>query len=94
MAETARQSDVDRIARQALEIYEEKFREKYEASHNGKFVAIDIRKGEAYLGDFAEEALQAARRESPYGIFHLIRVGSPGAFKVSHVTGREPVHYW
>ena len=87
-----RQTDVDRIANRAQEIYETKFQSDYEPEHLGKFVAIDIREEKAYLGEFAEDALGLARKEAPYGVFHLIRIGSPGAFRIRHVTGR--FNYW
>ena len=89
-----RQTDVDRIVDRAQEIYDLNFREEYEANHGGRFVVIDIRGGNAYLGQYAEEALQKARKEAPYGVFHLIRVGHPGAFRIRHATSEAPVNYW
>ena len=90
----SRQTDVERIADQALQIYKEKFQEDYESQHNGKFVAIDIRGEKAYLGDFAEDALREGRKRSPYGIFHLIRVGSSSAFRLRHPSREIQISYW
>ena len=89
-----RQTDVDRIAQQAQQIYKRNFQEEYESRYGGKFVVIDIRQGKAYLGEFAEDALQKARARAPYGVFHLIRVGSPGAFRMRHATSESSVNYW
>lgn len=65
-------------------IYRETYQQEYEAKHQGKFVAIDIYTAKAFLGGTSEEALRIARTEEPNGVFHLIRVGSPGAFRVSY----------
>ena len=74
------------IAEHGERIYSEKFREKFEKDYLGKFVAIDVTTDNAYLGDTPEEAYGDARKQSPKGVFHLIRVGAPGAFKVSYTS--------
>lgn len=89
-----RQSAVDQIAARAQEIYQDRFQKEYEAQHAGEFVAIDITTGEAYLGEFSEVALQKGREDSPYGVFHLIRIGSPGAFRVGDVNSESATRYW
>jgi hypothetical protein len=68
------------------QIYSDNFRAEYEVTHFGKFVAIDVQSKTAYLGDSAEEALDKARKASPNGVFHLIKVGSTGAFRVSYTN--------
>lgn len=72
------------VAEAGERIYREKFQERFEAECLGKFVAIDVKTEEAYIGDSPEEALNEARQKAPTGIFHLIKVGSPGAFRVGH----------
>ncbi len=72
------------IAETGERIYDEKYRAEYEAKHGGKFVAVNVHTGGATLGDTPEEALRRAKETDPSGIFHLIRVGSPGAFRVSY----------
>lgn len=74
------------IAERGEAIYREKYKAAYEAEHLGKFVAIDVASGDAYVGDSAEEVLEEARAKAPKGFFHLIRVGSPGAFRVSYTS--------
>ena len=69
------------IAEAGERIYREKYQADFERDHIGKFAAIDVRTGKAYLGEGAVEALQTARSEAPNGAFHLIKVGAPGAFK-------------
>ncbi len=72
------------IAERGETIYKEKYRQKYEEEHLGKFVVIEVGSGQAYLGDTPDAAFETAREESPQGLFHLIKVGSPGAFRASY----------
>jgi len=74
------------VAALGEQIYNENFRAEYEVKYLGKFVAIDIQSKISYLGDSAEEALDKARKASPNGVFHLIKVGSTGAFRVSYTS--------
>ena len=74
------------IAERGERIYSDNFRVSFEREHLGKFVAIDVTTEKAYLGDTPEEAYGAGRKSSPAGVFHLIRVGSPGAYKVSYTS--------
>ncbi len=84
----------NKIAAEAERIYNEKFKEEFERSHKGKFVVINVVDGEAYLGQFAEDALQDAREKAPYGIFHLIRIGAPTASKTSYVGNHDNAWDW
>ncbi len=72
------------IAERGENIYNKKFRQKYEKKHWGLFVVIEVVSEEAYLGDTPEKAVEEARHEAPNGVFHLIKVGTPDAFRVSY----------
>jgi len=74
------------IAGHGEDIYQAKYKVEYEAKHPGKFVAIDIVTEKSYIADSPTEALELARKDSPKGLFHLIKVGSLGAFKVSYTS--------
>ncbi len=52
----------------------------------GQFVAIDITSKEAFLGATPEEAFEAAKTGAPQGTFHLIKVGSRGAYRVTYAS--------
>lgn len=52
-------------------------KEELEESSKGHYVAIDVLTGNHFMGKFAENALMDAREKSPYGVFHLIRIGGP-----------------
>ena len=75
------------IATAAEKIYDEKYRSEFERKYRDHHVVIDVNTGEAYRGRWPEEAMQAALEAAPKGILHLIRVGSPGALRVSYPTG-------
>ena len=87
-------TDPGKIAKAAEEIYSSKYKEDFEKAHSGQFAVIDVRSGEAYRGEFAEDALGIARKKAPNGVFHLIRIGAPGAFRVSYVGQREAHWDW
>lgn len=82
-------TDPGKIAEAAEAIYEDQYREDYEQSHDGEYVVIDVATGAAYLGEYAEDALHNARQKAPHGVFHLMRIGAPGAFKVSYIDRRK-----
>ncbi len=71
-------------ADKGMAIYKEKYQAEYEQKYPGKFVAIDIESGKAWVADSPEEALGVAQGNEPRGFFHLIRVGSPGVFRVGY----------
>lgn len=74
------------IAERGEEIYDKKFRSSYESTYPGQFVAIDVITEEAYVANSPLAALELARAKSPKGLFHLIRVGAAGAFRVSYTN--------
>lgn len=80
------------IAEAGEKIYREKYQAEFEEKYRGQFVAIDVLTGEAYRGDLPEEALEKGRKASPKRLFHLIRVGSAGAFRVSYSS--NAIHDW
>ena len=82
-------SDPKVIAEAGEKIYNERYRTQYEAEHRGKFVAINVKNGHATLGESSEETLEAAKKTNPDGLFHLIKVGSPGAFRVSYTLNGD-----
>ncbi len=87
-------TDPKKMAERGERIYQDKYKTAYEEEHWGKFLAIDVTSEKAYLGDTPEEALLTARREAPKGVFHLIRVGHTGAFRVSHSDHNNAKRNW
>ncbi len=87
-------SSMQRIADLGEKIYADKYKETLEKEHDGQFAAIDVLSGNVYVGEFPELAIEKAQTESPTGVFHLIRIGSPGAFKSSRIGGERNVGAW
>lgn len=85
-------SDPQAVADRAESIYRDKYQEQYEDKHEGKFVAIDVATEKAYIGESPGQALQRARDADATSVFHLIRVGSPGAFRVSYTS--DAADHW
>jgi hypothetical protein len=75
-------------------IYAQRYKSRLEVERPGEFVAIDVLTGDAYIARFPEEALKEARHQAQTGVFHLIRVGSPGAFRVSHASSTPEPRDW
>ena len=73
----------DKIAEEGQRLYEERHKATLEGTRRGEYVTIDVLTGNAYAAEFPEQALEEARKQAPNGVFHLIRIGAPGAFKVS-----------
>jgi hypothetical protein len=63
-------------------LYAERHKARLERDHIGHFVAIDVLTGEAYVGEFPEQALDIAEESAPDAILHLIRIGSRCAFSL------------
>ncbi len=94
MAETLRErSSPQRISERAVEIYNG-LDDAIKKAHAGHFMVVDVKSGQHYIAEFSEDAFQLARKDAPHGIFHLIRIGAPSAFKVSFSTGHDPNWSW
>ena len=72
------------IAAAGHSIYNLRYRVAMEADRPGDFIVIDVTTEAAYPDSQPEGALDAARLANPKGIFHLVRIGAPGAFRVSY----------
>lgn len=74
------------IGERGENIYDTKYKKDFEARHMGKFVAIEVYSEQSFVADTAKEALDKATSAIPDGVFHLIKVGSPGVFRVSYTS--------
>jgi hypothetical protein len=72
------------IAEAGERLYAEKFKADFEAKSRGKYAVIDVLSEQAVVGESPESAFEKAKEFAPKGIFHLIRIGFPGAFQVSY----------
>jgi len=84
----------ERIAEKGQALYRERFRNEYEEQYPGKYLAIDINTEKAFIGDTPEAAVEALQKANPNGFYHLVRIGSPGVYRVGytqHQSRRERV---
>ncbi len=70
------------LAERGRKLYEEEFEDKFAVGHTGEVLAIEVKSKTAYLGKTPLEAVQAGRAAKPAGFFHVIRIGSPGVYKL------------
>jgi hypothetical protein len=73
----------EKIADAGERIYDERYKAQLEPGRHGHFIAVDVTSGIGYVAEYPEQALQDARAAAPNGIFHLVRIGARGAFRVS-----------
>jgi hypothetical protein len=73
----------EKIAGAGERIYEERYKRQLDPDHHGHFIAVDVTSGVGYVAEYPEQALQDGRAAAPNGIFHLVRIGARGAFRVS-----------
>jgi hypothetical protein len=74
------------LAEAGEKIYKDKFQYEFELEHLGKFAVIDIGSQQAFVGNTPEEAYKNAIATVPKGLFHLIKIGSAGAYRVSYAS--------
>jgi hypothetical protein len=69
------------IAERGEAIYEQKYQAEYEKTLHGKYIAINVRTGEAIVADTGEDAVRMALEKDPDSFFHLVRVGYRAPFE-------------
>ena|SRR5437899_1976214 len=72
------------IAEEGERIYKERYKAEFETKYPNWFVLIDVTTGQAYFAERAQTAILEVQKKAPKGLFHIIRVGEPGAFRVSY----------
>jgi hypothetical protein len=63
-------------------IYEESLREVLEPENTGRYVAIEPKTGNYFLGDTSAEALGSAHDALPESHFYLVRIGHSAAHTI------------
>ena len=77
-------NDPGEFAEQAERLYAAKFKTRCEREHLDEFVAIDVENEGVYIAARADDALEKASKASPHVPVHLMRVGSPTAFRTGY----------
>jgi len=63
-------------------LYYERFHQEYSPEYLGEILAIDVESEKAYLGHSVIEALDAAEKAHKDGFFHVVKIGSPGVYRL------------
>jgi len=87
-------SDPKVVAERGLQIYAAKYQRDLEVRCPGQYVAIDVESEEAFIRSTPEDALQEAQTKRPGGMFHLVKIGSPGVFRVAFSLSGAPDGDW
>ena len=82
------------ITETALRIYKEQYQDDFEREHKGHYAVIDVTSGKAYVDESSGAALQKARQEAPYGVFHLFRIGTASAFTTTQSERPQDGWLW
>ena len=77
------------VAEDGERIYDERYRDAYEAQYAGQFAAIDVKSGRAVVSEYPEVAIEQARTSMPGCVLHLVRIGSPSAYRMSFFFASE-----
>lgn len=75
---------LEEIAGKGETIYRTRYQKEYEEKYLGQFVAIDVDSGAAYVERTPEKAVQKAQDVVGGGFLHLIKIGSPTVYHLSH----------
>jgi hypothetical protein len=91
MPELGSLNTLEKIVEAGEEIYNRR-RTELEREHMGHFAAVDVTAEEVYVAETSDRALEIGRNASPHGVFHLIRIGSSGAFNAGSMGHVEQAH--
>jgi len=70
------------VAVRAKQIYEARLRDRLESSDHGRFVCIEPKSGDFFLGDTLDEAVNQAIDAHPDCLTHTLRVGHTTALHI------------
>ncbi len=66
--------DIQEIADKGTKIYET-IKVDYEPQETGKFLAIEVESGKAYLAETSAEAVSKAKSSHPNKVFYVVKIG-------------------
>jgi len=72
----------EEIVRRGQALYDQQIRAQVEASHQGKFLVLDIESGEYEIDVDELAALKRAKAKNPDAALYILRVGYSTAYRV------------
>lgn len=86
--ELIKNTDLEKIATQGALIYQS-VKSKYEEHSIGKFLAIDIKSQDLFLGTTSAEAVVQARVAHPNTVFYVVKIGFDAAETMAHLISKK-----
>ena len=80
--ELIKKANIQKIAEKGAKIYES-IKLQYTPAQNGKFLAIDIKSKDTYVGNTSSEAVESARKAHPNKVFYVVKIGFSAAETLS-----------
>ena len=77
------------LVERAERVYAEKFKARCEQNAMGQFAAVDAENERVYTGEDVDELLDRASKGSPHVMLHLMRIGSPTAFRTGYAVSAD-----
>lgn len=88
MDEPIQEQSLKEIADKGAALYQA-VKNKYEPHDNGKFLAIEVEKGNFYEGATTKEAAEQARAANPGKLFYVVKIGFDSVETLAHsLVGR------
>lgn len=84
----------EQVAERGQQIYNERLKAILEPSHHGKFVVIEVESGDYFVAGSVIEALGEAQKKYPNKVFHTIKVGFDGIFKMGTYAHKGFSYGW
>lgn len=84
----------EQVAEKGQQIYKDKLKAILEPKDRGKFVIIEVESGDYFVADSMIDALSKAKEKYPNKVFHTIKVGFDGIFKMGTYAHRGFSYGW
>lgn len=88
MSDLIKKANIQKIAEDGAKIYE-KVKSQYEPQKNGKFLAIETKGKDVFVGDSSSEAVESARKAHPNKVFYVVKIGHSAAETLAGLAGRN-----
>ncbi len=84
----------EQVVEKGQKIYTEKLKPILEADNYGKFLVIEVESGNYFVADTLIEALQKAKEKYPGKLFHTLKIGFEGIFKMGSYAKKGFSYGW
>jgi hypothetical protein len=79
-------AEAKKVAEKACELYAEKLRQSLEQEHHGRFICIEPKSGDFFLGDTFDDAVNQAIDAHRVRLTHTLRIGYAAALHLGGIN--------